>query len=392
MKIGYLHIGSPKHGICRYGRILASAAARNENLNIIEASVTITDNYLDNKKKLVLAAQKLSQADVVHLQFSRFNKGLWGEGKKLINHLKTFLNYCSSPIIVTLHDVFYPQYSLNRLIKLGFKGSEQTKFSLLEFAIEFRRAIKNFFEPDLIALRKLSSKAKFFMVCTSEEASRLREHVEGNKLIVVPHFVEAREISNLNYKESRRQLNLPENNKIITLLGFIYPTKGHELLIESLAKLPKDIQVVFAGGSSSEKYEHYVEELWMLARQKKVNDRLRITGYLSEIELEKYLVATDLAVCPFSRFSASGSVSTWISAKCPILTSDFPQINEYNSLVQGAIQIFSPYSADALAVAIIQSLGKITESKPKVAQLRKKLLITNILERHLAFYKQAIDC
>jgi len=45
MKIGYLHIGSHKHGGCRYGRILAAEARRRPNLAVIEAYLLIlTEN------------------------------------------------------------------------------------------------------------------------------------------------------------------------------------------------------------------------------------------------------------------------------------------------------------------------------------------------------------
>lgn len=389
MKIGYLHIGLPQHGICRYGRLLAIEASKNSNLKVIEANVVLSNNKLQNKEKLILAAQKLSQADIVHIQFSRFNKGLWGEGWQLVANLKTFLSHCSSPIITTIHDVFYPSHGLKNLLNFRQNKNNKTKFLLLELIVNLKRTFENFFEPDLIALRELNSRIKFFIVCSSEEAKRLQIHINPKKIIVIPHFVEQREIE-LESNIARQELKLT-NKKIVTLLGFIYPTKGHELLIEALAELPTDIYVVFAGGASSDKYTDFVEKLHLFARQKKVDRRLRITGYLSETELEKYLVATDLAVCPFSRFSASGSVSTWISVKCPIVASDFPQIKEYNDRVPDAIQTFFPYNSKALAKGITENLAKRDENQLKISYLRQKLLITNILKQHLIYYSQGIE-
>jgi glycosyltransferase involved in cell wall biosynthesis len=130
-----------------------------------------------------------------------------------------------------------------------------------------------------------------------------------------------------------------------------------------------------------------VDAVIALAKEKKV-DNLEITGYLSEEELEMYLMATDLAVCPFSRCSASGSLSTWISLGRTILASDLPQIAEYNKLEPGAIETFNPYTPNALAEAIREILPICSNSDNlSLAKLQKKLSISAIFERHLNDYR-----
>lgn len=127
----------------------------------------------------------------------------------------------------------------------------------------------------------------------------------------------------------------------------------------------------------------------MLAKTMGVEERLRITGYLSEEELERYLVATDLAICPFKNCSASGSLSTWISVAHPtILAFDLPQINEYNRLEPGAIKTFQPYTPAALAQAIRQLLPTCGESyAPAVERLRQRLSMPAIFDEHLSHYR-----
>jgi hypothetical protein len=44
MKIGYLHMGPHKHGVCPYGRLLAAKARRRPELTVIEADVILTEN------------------------------------------------------------------------------------------------------------------------------------------------------------------------------------------------------------------------------------------------------------------------------------------------------------------------------------------------------------
>jgi glycosyltransferase involved in cell wall biosynthesis len=118
-----------------------------------------------------------------------------------------------------------------------------------------------------------------------------------------------------------------------------------------------------------------------------VENRIHFTGYLSEAELEAYLIATDLAICPFQGFSASGSISTWISVACPILSFDLPQIREYNTFEEGAIQIFKPYTPMALAAAIQECLEQDQDKQTiKIAQLGQKLSLSNILDSHLTLF------
>ncbi len=414
MKIGYLHIGPPEHGVCRYGRLLAAEARRRPELEVIEADVLLTNDRQYNQQILVQAAEQLRAADIIHFQFNKYNKVLWGGGSSQLDHLRFFMNSCSSPLVVTLHDVFYPPYGLAGVMKhlrsklkpttqtitasssnkemIATPPSEpsQPKRSKLSKALGFLQATsEGMFGADALALRQIAKRANFMFVCTQEEAQRVCDRIPKHKLKVIPHFVETRTID-ISPSKASKLLGL-EGFKVVTLLGFIYPPKGHQIMVEAMSELPPDVKVVFAGGPSSASYEHLVDDLMALAKKNGVDDRLRITGYLSEEELELYLIATDLAVCPFSRFSASGSLSTWISIARPILASDFPQVAEYNKLEPNAIKTFKPYTSTALAQAIRQliSTTQATEDS-SVASLRQKLSMPVIFDEHLTYYRRIL--
>ncbi len=153
--------------------------------------------------------------------------------------------------------------------------------------------------------------------------------------------------------------------------------------------LPSDIMVVFAGGASREQ-AGYLGGLIERARIAGTADRIRVTGYLPENELEQYLAATDLAVCPFAEASASGSLSTWISVQSSVLASDLPLIAEYNSIEPGAIDTFYPYTASALADAICRLLSRGSGTEQPVGRLRQKLSISRTLASHVRVYKQLV--
>lgn len=371
MKIGYLHLGPPEHGVCRYGHMLADTA-KQQNLDVIEVNLTLTNDRNHNQNVLREAAKTLSKADIVHFQFS---KRLWGSRLRLY-YIWLFAQNCSSPLVATLHDIYLNPVQLN--------------------IHQLTTYIKSKYGQEALFFRFLMSQVRQVFVCTEQEAKRLNfiadSKLSRSKITVIPHFVEERK-TEISAEAARKALNL-EAGKVITLLGWIHPRKGHQLVVEAMANLPDDVKVVFAGRPSSNKgAEMFAQSLVECAEKLGVSERLRITGYLSEEELEQYLLATDVAVCPFISCSASGSLSTWISVAHPkILAFDLPQIQEYNRLVPGAIQTFASYTPIALAQAIQNLLDAPGEAHHSaIHTLRSKLHISTVLDRHLDQYCQTIS-
>jgi glycosyltransferase involved in cell wall biosynthesis len=309
MKVGYLHIGEPEHGIARYGRYLAAEAKTRPQLTVIEATVVLTGESAIDRQNLQAAATILSQTDIVHFQH---NSSIWG-GKKQLQNLNAFLDTCARPKVVTLHDLFYPLHS-----SLMLQQILQRKQSFGNLPSCLKTFAREQLSPNIRALRRVFDRCQIAFVCTQEEFKRLDGHTPSNKVKIVPHFVESRTLS-LTPEAARKRLNLDEKI-VITLLGFIYRGKGHDLLVKALANLPKNYQVVFAGGLG---HESFLQEVINLAKTLGVDDRIQVTGYLSEADQELYLAATHLAVCPFEKTSASGSLCTWISANKTIMAFDF---------------------------------------------------------------------
>lgn len=373
MRIGYLHIGEPQHGIVRYGRLLAAEAKKRSELTVIETELALTDDRQHNLAQLTEAGHKLATTDVVHFQY---NAHIWGGRDRQLSHLQRFLQACTTRRIATLHDIFYPP-SITQLWQQYRDG----KRSWLELPKAWARERLS---PNIRALHTITAQCDRVLICTQTEAERLHGYVPTHQVQVVPHFVEARELK-INAAKAREQLEFKPDQIVISLLGFIYRGKGHDLLVEALSHLPQNYIAVFAGGLG---HQDFLDSVLSLAKQMGVHDRIRVTGYLSEADQELYLAATHLAVCPFKRTSASGSLSTWISANKPILASDLPQIQEYNRLQPRAIHTFSPYTAEALAIAIQHAVSQI--SNLAIEDLNRQLTMPVIFDRHLDQYAALI--
>ncbi|MGG6238269.1 glycosyltransferase [Nodosilinea sp. AN01ver1] len=361
MKIGYLHLGQPEHGLHRYGCLLAAEAKRSENLSVLEAQAQLGTNWLNNLKTLWQTARALTDADIVHIQY---NQAIWGNNFSVIN-LIIFMVGCQAPLAVTLHDVYWQQHP----------------FKLRNIAT-FLKAMYGF---KASALRLLIDRASLLFVCTKEEKKRLlsidsiRKKVD-KKILIIPHFVEARSLL-IDRHQARTLLNIKED-VVVTLLGWIHRRKGHEILVEAMANLPENVRVIFAGKCSPGS-EAFLESLFALAKSLGVADRLQVTGYLTEDNLNLYLAATDIAVCPFKTCSASGSLSTWISAQNPnIIAYDLPQIEEYNHLVPESINTFDLYTGEALSKAIFELISRQQVSIDRVSELKEKLSLNSAFNNH----------
>ncbi len=350
--VGYLHLGRAGSGVRRYGEIVARAAARRKDIDVIQADPGDRDAGLTDLRR---SARRLNAADVVHIQWKPPD---WGGRYRALSRLEVFLAACRRPVVVTLHDV-YPRE--------GWR--------------------ERWTDPGGIALRRLSLGCSWIVVHSDEEALRLKGMVPASKLDVVPHFVEERPPLP-DAAEAKVELGL-DGCRVITLVGFMTKRKGHRLVMEALRELPPDVIAIFVG-SPIEGRESRGDELREYAAELGVADRVRFTGYISDHELEQVMAATDLALCPYRDMSASGSVSTWISTGRPIVSSDLPAFREYNALAPGSMRTFSPYTAEALAAKVAERLGAgVGPTDPAVERLRRKLATPRVVERYLDVYRAA---
>jgi glycosyltransferase involved in cell wall biosynthesis len=350
--VGYLHLGRAESGVRRYGRIVAEAAARRRDIDVVEADPGDRDAGLADLRR---AARRLNAADVVHIQWKPPD---WGGPYRALSRLEVFLAACRRPVVVTLHDIYPREGWRDRWANAG-----------------------------AIGLRRLSLGAAWVVVHSDEEALRLKGVIPASKLDVVPHFVEDR--APLPDKATAKAALGLDGCRVISLVGFMIKRRGHRLVLEALRELPPDVMAIFVG-SPIEGREARGEELRDYAAELGVADRVRFTGYIPDDELVTVMAATDVAVCPFRDMSASGSVSTWISTARPIVSSDLPAFREYDVLSRGSMRMFSPYTAEALAAKLRATLGgSLAPIDPAVDRLRRKLATPRVVERYLDVYRVA---
>lgn len=119
----------------------------------------------------------------------------------------------------------------------------------------------------------------------------------------------------------------------IGLLGFVYPGKGYERLIDA-APVGTCVRAI---GQAAEGHHDYLHDLMERARQRGVD--FEVTGYVPEGMLAAQLHAVNVPVCPHRHVSASGSLNTWIAHGRVPLVLESPYMIEIAHRWPGAVTV-----------------------------------------------------
>jgi glycosyltransferase involved in cell wall biosynthesis len=148
----------------------------------------------------------------------------------------------------------------------------------------------------------------------------------------------------------RRELNIPDNAKIVGTIGALKEKKGHDYFFTAAAevstKIPDTLFVV-AGGGKKERFTPLLQELH-------IADRVRFLGHRQDIE--RVIAALDLVVCASTKGEGlTGALREALAMAKPVVSTSVsgnPEIvihNETGLLVP-------PRDSRALADAIVQML------------------------------------
>ncbi len=351
--LGFLHLGRTESGVRRYGQLIADEARGRAGISVREAEAGRID---ESSEQLTQVAAELASSDVVVMQWNR--RG-WGKNGRSLPRLLRFRRAYKGALVVTMHDVFD---------RAGLR--------------------QRHLQPDVWSLRWLGRTAERIVVHSQIEVERLRGIIPIDKIRVIPHFVEDRRLS-LTPDEARANLGLSDR-RIVTLLGFVYGRKGHRYAVDAVPFMPDDAVMVYAGGPVAGRT--FVHDLALSrAAELGLGDRFRITGYLDDAAWETWIAATHLAILPFTDLSASGSLSSWISAGKPMLVSDLPGTREYERRVPGALHFFGPPEAWPLGSAISELLAEpLPDPDPGVQRLARELSMERTVDRYLAVAREAL--
>ena len=106
LTVGMLHLGSPVHGINRYGRIVATELRRFPGVSVVEHHHDLTRPGWRGVMDAAGATRSFRGVDVVVVPYC--TNGLWGSRRAKLAQLFTVLTGIRAPVVTVLHDVYGP--------------------------------------------------------------------------------------------------------------------------------------------------------------------------------------------------------------------------------------------------------------------------------------------
>jgi len=155
----------------------------------------------------------------------------------------------------------------------------------------------------------------------------LRRGLCAERLHIVPMGIPAPVPARSEGRLFRDRYGL-HGKRLLTLFGYVTPNKGYELVADVLRGLPPDVMLVIAGGARRPVEEPYVQQLEKHLRDLGVENRVVVTGYLTDQEVADAMKATDIALVPHTQATNSYSVTLPLTYGRPTLASDLACFRE----------------------------------------------------------------
>lgn len=354
LRIDFITAGDRNHGVTRYSRIIAQG--------ISETGGRVHEHILPGRpslRSIAMTALRARAGDVVHVQLTT---QYWGEARQhfwAVLALRAML--VGHPLVVTAHDFHTPRSRAPRTRR--------------------PRWLPKRLPADDAASRLLLGTASLVLTCSDAEADVLA-WTRPRRTAVVDHFVEDRP-----GVRGHEASGLSRNGLVV--LGYIHRRKGQLEAVRALGHLPN--QTLVLAGTANERNGHYVREIEAEAEALRISDRLCITGYLSEDEMDETLAAARVGIAPYAKIAASGSLATLAAAGVPIVARRHPYLEKMALACPRGIRLYDGDSDESLAEAVRGCLAEPYESqRAELLAWAARHSVPRTGERHLSLYRSIL--
>ncbi|MCA9874350.1 MAG: glycosyltransferase family 4 protein [Anaerolineales bacterium] len=178
--------------------------------------------------------------------------------------------------------------------------------------------------------------------------------------------------NHVELQEARDLLGLQPGDCLLGYFGFLNESKGADTLLHALARLEKNVHLVFIGGqtgsSDPANNQSFLDQLKALIRELGLEERVHWTGFQPDQRVSTFLHAADLMVMPY-RDGVSlrrGTLMAVLAHGRPLLTT--APTTPTPELVHGEnVWLVAPDDAAGLAAAI-QTLSGSPDLRAKLGQ------------------------
>jgi polysaccharide biosynthesis protein PslF len=300
----------------------------------------------EDKESYIEAAHYINNSDFalvnVQHEFGLFG-GVWGD------YILAFLDNLDKPSVTTMHTTLSPDSK--RLKSLG------------------NVALHN------KVVREIGEKSSAIVVMTQMAANILQNGygVDANKIKVIPHGCPPMPFVPSDHE--KKELGL-ENRIILSTFGLLSRDKGIQSAIKALPELvskwPEILYLVIGETHPQVRMregEQYRKRLMKLTKRLGLKKNVKFhNAFLSKEELIKYLLATDIYICPYIKKDqlSSGTVTYALGAGRAIVSTPFYYAQEILAEGRAVLCEFRNPSS------ITEGVRKLLENPEEKARMEKR--------------------
>jgi glycosyltransferase involved in cell wall biosynthesis len=319
------------------------------------------EDYVDS----IVAAARAKQVELLVIQYAN---DLFGDDNRL-PRLLAALRGADIKTVVNAHSV-YP-------------ASSRTHYEPGRTAGDFDRAV--------------GANASLITVHSQRMKSDLVSHgLSPDRIAVIPHGTPT--MTALDSAESRAELELPADAKIVLFFGFIWPGKGIDFLLKVFRDVQAQVPEAFllvAGHTRRRLWGSYVNYLRLRARLMGLASHSRFWGrYVAEDEVAQVYSAADLVAMPYVQeySSASGVVHQTAAMGKLMLCSRIAKFDEVETGIDSALTA-PPCDRAAWTDAMVRLLRDETmgeQLKSKIRDFAEATSWANVGKMHWEHYARVM--
>jgi glycosyltransferase involved in cell wall biosynthesis len=261
--------------------------------------------------------------------------GKFSTALKALFSLNTFVQQFK-PDIINVHSLSLCPYAfvMRSLYGIPYVSTARVIPSVDRLGVKFGAFINKYFKT-FLGNRSIAISSEI------KEAYERILRIPPGQVKVVCHGVETdqfRPPSGQERLESREAFGLIPEDKVVCLIGRLYPIKGHDVLIQAISLLRSErINVIALCAGAGDKVEN--QTLQTQAEQSGVSDLIRLLGFT---DARQVLWASDVLVLP-SRLEGFGWVipEAMLCGVVPIRTPSAGAVDQVNDGVNGFIVPFN---------------------------------------------------
>ncbi|MTJ08640.1 glycosyltransferase [Anabaena sp. UHCC 0204] len=339
---------------------------------------------LEMKEYFISLTDRLDSYDVIHIQHEfSFFAGSYGmnESIEMFSYFIKKIIKLKKKVFVTFHsEPVFPSYDSSRMSILQFAKSK-----ILKQKWNFLVASVFNSNSNLRAIIHTKKSRRIFIDCGFD--SKILLMIKQGITFSMPSQVDAEE-----KKAIKEKIGFPVDSVLISLFGFIAAYKGYQTALETIKKLPQNYYLLIIG--SSHPYGNdktFNEIITYLNRNKKLQERIKLTGYLPLEKLEEYYKAVDICLAPYkgdTNLSSSAAITWALTSGKPVIASKIDAFEELNEEAN-CLSLITPDAPAELAYNIQSLFGDSLLQNNLVNNALKyceKNQWKNIAKKHIDIY------